>query len=96
MRHSEPLERMQGIADRVGGEVHHAGGNVLNVRVRDPRFPRQTFDFGTESGELVGYDRCIDGEYMGSGDLPCEADAPVEDIADAILRLIGARNRVLG
>lgn len=74
-------ERFARLAALVGGTVHHAGGNILNVRVTDGR---QSFDFGCECGDVVGYDRTIDGEYMSSGELRVSADEAPERIAEEI------------
>ena len=81
-------ERFRKVADLVGGTVHHAGGNILNVRVVDPAFGRQTFDFGMECGDVVGYDRLVDGEYMGSGELRVSADETPARIAEEIALLL--------
>jgi hypothetical protein len=80
--------KFKAVADLVGGEVHHSGGNILNVRVVDSNFGRQTFDFGMEPGDVVGYDRCIDGEYMDSGELRVLADETSERIAEEIRALL--------
>lgn len=85
---TERMTKMQQVADRVGGEVIHTGGNIYNVRVTDPAFGRQRFSFGMEPSDVVGFDRDIDGEYADSGELRVSSEADPEAIAAEIKALL--------
>jgi hypothetical protein len=73
-------DKLRAIAPLVSGSLWHSGGNCWVIRVRNPAFGREEFFFGLME-ELVGFDREIDEEHMGSGELRVRSDESPEEIA---------------
>jgi hypothetical protein len=77
-------ETVRRVAQLIGAESVHTGGGIWNVRVADPSSDRQEFYFGMEPGDVVGFDRIVDGEHASSGGLTVNSDDAPEVIAEAI------------